>query len=312
MTEKGTWTSAAALLNAIMRGKQYAETAASKRPITWDKGKDLHDSALSCCIFGYLPPPRLTCLRTCTIPSYLGPCMHPDCKEPDVCKGNRLMQATTPDEGMSFVFPHHKTAIGRQHARPIEFVLPPDLTAIIQLYLREGRPKLVSRKAPHPYLFLARSGHYMDSMSGRTKLGPFFQAWIGRFGCTPVAPSLCRHIFIVDRRSNDKVPGPADQDAAVVMGHSTAQWDHGIYDISKFQTAAQNAVDGMAAWRSAHLQQFELHHQQGSKGQTPSQPAHVAHLSSASDSIDVCLSSEEEDEPVRGRKRGCFKRLYQI
>ena len=69
-----------------------------------------------------------------------------------------------------------------------------------------------------------------------------------------LSPSTCRHIFVVDRRTNQQLPGPADDDAAVAMGHSSKQWDLGIYDISKHTAAAQSAVNSMAAWRTA-LQQ---------------------------------------------------------
>ena len=58
----------------------------------------------------------------------------------------------------------------------------------------------------------------------------------------------------MDRRTNQQLPGPANDDAAVAMGHSSKQWDQGVYEISKQTAAAQSAVNSMAAWRTA-LQQ---------------------------------------------------------
>lgn len=276
MEAAGTWVSAAVLLEAIMRGKVLAEDAASHPPVTWTAARTLHDAALSCCIFGYLPPPRLSCLRNCTIPSFDGECRHPDCKDRANCHGNQLVHDALADGSMAFHFPHHKTSIGRQYARPITFRLPSELAALLQLYLQHGRPRLMGRGDPHPYMFLAKSGHHLDSKVGASKLNGIFTAWLSRLGCKQISPSTCRHIFVVDRRSNALVPGPADQDAAIVMGHSTAQWDHGIYDVSKFELAAQNAVDGMAAWRAAHHQQA-VAVQHGSNAQ-PTQPADQARV----------------------------------
>ena len=277
MTAAGTWVTAAQLLDGVVRGKQLAETAASHPPITLYIARDLHDAALSCCIFGYLPPPRLSCLRTCTIPSFSGPCMHPDCKDRDSCHGNQLLYDATDAGTMSFYFPHHKTSIGRQHARPISFIIPAELASLLQLYLTKGRPKLVGRHS-HPYLFLSKSGKGLASKSGSSQLTDIFQGWMARLGCRQVAPSTCRHIFVVDRRTTPSIPGPADEDAAVVMGNSTSQWDHGIYDVSKFDTAAQKGVDGMTAWRAAHQQ-----HAATNPGNDETVDLHNAELANPSD-----------------------------
>ena len=291
MTAAGTWISAGQLLHAIMQGKQLAESSASRPPITSYVARDIHDAALSCCIFGYLPPPRLTCLRTCTIPSYTGRCLHPDCKDPSSCHGNQLLAAPDAAAGgsMRFYFPHHKTSIGRQHARPITFALPAELAALLQLYLREGRPRLVSQN--HPYLFLSKTGQHLASKSGSSKLVDIWHSWMGRLGCRQVAPSTCRHIFVVDRRSQPSMPGPVDEHAAVVMGNSTQQWDHGIYDVSQFETAAQHAVDGMSAWRSAHQQQFAA-------AACTSPVPHGQQQSAETDDSDIYLSMSDAEEDV--------------
>ncbi|KAK9840139.1 hypothetical protein WJX74_004022 [Apatococcus lobatus] len=296
MTTAGTWVPAAQLINAIVRGKELALQAASQPPITLYIARDLHDAALMCCIFGYLPPPRLSCLRTCTIPSFAGPCMHPDCKERDNCHGNQLLRDAAGGGALSFYFPHHKTSIGRQHARPISFTIPTELASLLELYLQKGRPKLVSQDS-HPYLFLSKSGSDLASKAGSSKLTNIFQGWMARHGCRQVSPSTCRHIFVVDRRSMPNMPGPADEDAAVVMGNSTSQWDHGIYDVSKFETAAQKGVDGMTAWRTAHQQQQHVVADASNAPFAQVQPPSASAISAEEDQLqsEAAIASDDDD-----------------
>lgn len=158
MKSSGTWADAADLLAAILRGKAVAEQLGSQARVTHEEARIIHDAALACCIFGFLPPPRLSCLRECTLPGYSGRCMHPDCKEPGSCHGNRLLSPAATSDSMSFDFPHHKTAISKQRARAIKYELPLDLSDLLDLYLTVARPVLVSPAQPHPYLFLSKSG----------------------------------------------------------------------------------------------------------------------------------------------------------
>lgn len=255
MRASGTWADAADVLAAILKGKRLAEQLACEPPVQHAAAQDIHDATLACCIFGFLPPPRLTCLRECILPDYTGPCLHPDCKDSAACRGNRLVDLTGGSSRLGFSFPHHKTSNSRQRHRAIQFTLPQELSDLVRLYLKVGRPMLVNRSpssTPHPYLFVSRRGHSLASKSGAAMLTSMFQGWLGRHGCKQIAPSLCRHIFVVDRRSHAHLPGPVDDDAAIAMGHSCKQWDAGIYDVSKHATAAQKAVDSMAEWRQSH------------------------------------------------------------
>ncbi|KAK9831793.1 hypothetical protein WJX74_009426 [Apatococcus lobatus] len=299
MQEAGTWLDAADLLAALLRGKASAELAAIRAaacgdPITYQTARDLHDAALACCIFGFIPPPRLTCLRTCTVPSFDGQCMHSECKARSRCHGNQLLGSSTDGGSMSFHFPHHKTSIGKQQARAISFQLPAELSALLELYLRVGRPSLMSSQAqPHPFLFLTKSGGSLDSNHGASQLTDIFQGYMGRLGCKQVSPGTCRHIFVVDRKANQGMPGPSNKDAAIVMGHSQKQWDLGIYDVARFSTASQLAVDSMTAWRKAHCQRNSM---QGAalKGSAPGQadasgPMHID-LQEFQGALPVCSS----------------------
>lgn len=255
LRESGQWEDASDLLSGILKGKSYIEQLAASKHINYDMARDIHDGVMACCVFGFLPPPRLSCLRECTIPTYTGDCMHPDCKEPSVCHGNQLLSPAAGSSCMRFTFPHHKTSIGRQRARPIAFELPQELSDLLKLYLEAGRPRLMqtAKQPTHMFLFMSISGVPLADGTGRSKFTAMFSSWLARHGCNRLPPSLCRHIFVVDRQGAAQLPGPADQDAAVAMGHSEKQWSSGIYNVSKHATAAQAAVDSMAAWRAAHM-----------------------------------------------------------
>jgi hypothetical protein len=67
-----------------------------------------------------------------------------------------------------------------------------------------------------------------------------------------VPPYSLRHLFVGERRSNDRVDGPADTGAAMAMGHSVRQWDK-VYDQHLSARQVQGAVDAMEQWRGALL-----------------------------------------------------------
>ena len=305
MKSSGTWADAADLLAAIMRGKALAEQLGRQGSVTDEEARIIHDAALACCIFGFLPPPRLTCLRDCVVPDYSGPCLHRDCKDRAACHGNQLLSPTDLSDSMRFAFPHHKTAISKQRARPIKYELPLDLSDLLELYLRVARPVLISKARPHPYLFLSKSGSSLATKPGASKLTLTFQTWIAWNGCKSraVSPSTCRHIFVVDRRSHAHLPGPSDDHAAIAMGHSAKQWDEGIYDVGTHTRAAQQAVDDMAAWRSSHVRanasasRQASQHQPASNTTAETNAAGPLALDEDEDEEDLYLSfSDEEPE----------------
>jgi hypothetical protein len=59
---------------------------------------------------------------------------------------------------------------------------------------------------------------------------------------------VLRHIFVEERMSNERVDGPQDKGASMVMGHSLKMWGS-HYDTQYHGREAQNAVDGMDRWR---------------------------------------------------------------
>lgn len=51
-----------------------------------------------------------------------------------------------------------------------------------------------------------------------------------------------------ERRSADRVAGPADNQAAMAMGHTVAAWD-AAYDKNYQRRECQAGVDAMSVWR---------------------------------------------------------------
>ena len=62
-----------------------------------------------------------------------------------------------------------------------------------------------------------------------------------------------RDIFVLERRSSESADGPADHQAAVVMGNSVDAWD-AFYDKVYTQREGQAAVDVMGQWRAQLLE----------------------------------------------------------
>ncbi len=62
-----------------------------------------------------------------------------------------------------------------------------------------------------------------------------------------------RHIFVAERRSETRAPGPADASSAMIMANTTRQWDSS-YDLNFRRREAQMGVDAMNVWRHHLLQ----------------------------------------------------------
>lgn len=248
-----TWMSATDLLQLFMAAKQQAEQVYEKEGASLAACRQLHDAALSCTMFGYLPPMRLTCIRTMTHPSYTGPCLNPDCHKPG-CRGNRLIVHSTQPLQLEINIQHHKTERGKAF-KPITFTVPAELAQLLHQYA--GQPhSILTQAAAHvledagcPYLFMTKSGQ----MFGDSQLCTYWNAWLVAHGGTPMPPSKLRHIFVGERRSDDAAPGPSDAAAARVMGHSEIQWSM-WYDVHRHKRQCQHGVDAMAVWRQHLLQ----------------------------------------------------------
>ena len=51
----------------------------------------------------------------------------------------------------------------------------------------------------------------------------YWQKWLVLQGGVSMNPSMCRQVFVAERASDKSATGPANQGAAIVMGHSEQQ-----------------------------------------------------------------------------------------
>jgi hypothetical protein len=114
------------------------------RPAT---AKAVQDAAQLAMMFGYLPPLRLACVRTCLHPDCVQPsggCMDTECRQGSSCKGNRLEWVDSTKSKLKASFPHHKNEARWDHM-PIEFVLPPSLTNQLMPWINKGHSILAAQ-----------------------------------------------------------------------------------------------------------------------------------------------------------------------
>ena len=60
-----------------------------------------------------------------------------------------------------------------------------------------------------------------------------------------------------ERRSADRVEGPDDAQAAMIMGNTKREWD-GSYDLNFKRRESQEGVDAMTQWRAAMLEKASM------------------------------------------------------
>ena len=206
----------------------------------------LHDACMTSCMFGYLPPIRLFCIRSMQVPTQ-DTCLKVECGGSRGCKGNRL--AVRQGGQLWLDLPHHKNR-DRWHADPIILRLPAELAHLMHCYLQQGHCVLFPQGLP--FMFGdSKNGKPFDTPSA---FHYYFRVLLKRLGASAVIPpSRMRHIFVDERRSLDAAPGPSNAGAATVMGNSVQEWDRS-YDLDMRRRESQAAVDSMPAWREAMLE----------------------------------------------------------
>ncbi|KAL3163440.1 hypothetical protein ABBQ32_009816 [Trebouxia sp. C0010 RCD-2024] len=244
------------LVQTIHGAQQQSQAQLQQQGVTVETSRDMHDAALAAMIFSHLPPIRLSCIKSLVGPAYLGPCLHPDCKEPS-CEGNRLSIMSESPLLMRISLPHHKNA--RKWGKAvIEFDVPSDLAQLLHTYLGAPRKALLEHHLligdACPYVFMDMHGRGFVAAAVLTL---YWQKWLVSRGGVAMNPSMCRQVFVDERQSDSATAGPSNQGAAMVMGHSVKQWDK-WYDMQYHPRLAQNAVDGMQSWRAAMLQSHTL------------------------------------------------------
>lgn len=250
LEEAGKWMSAADLVLLITTARDDVEASILEAGFNPDTCKALHDVVLACTIFGYLPPIRLACIWSLLHPQYQGPCLHEDCKE-ESCQGNRLIITSRDPLQMHIHLPHHKNE-GAWEEATIHFELPGELAKIMYMHVSKGHVELcqhymVLGSPPCPFVFMTTTGGGLSSSS----LNKHWQSWLKQQGGVPhLPPSTCRHIFVDERMSNERVEGPKNQGAAMAMGNTVASWGRYYHKQKHFHPRdCQAAVNAMDVWR---------------------------------------------------------------
>ena len=244
LRQQGKWQDAPELLQLLMQHKAAAECAyAAEEVLLPEQARELHDIALLCMMFGWLPPPRSSCIRTLCPPWHRGPCTNPDCSKPD-CWGNRIyVRGTGDNRALKIHLPHHKSA---RVWGPIEYDLPAELSVLLCLYLCKAYRVLRDEHGgQHPFMFMDNNGQAFQSGS----FSLHFKSALQARGGADMSPHTLRHVFVVARMQRTSPQGPVDQaGAAYCMGHDPSQWQL-TYDLGALQSKAQAAIEGMAVWR---------------------------------------------------------------
>ena len=249
MQEEGKWMHAREVV--CLFDKHRAEVmhafADATSVLSPAQARRVHDVTLCCCLFGYMPPLRLYCIRTMVAPHVSRVCPEEGCSTPArPCAGNRVM--INPAGSLCFHLPHHKNAM-RWGKLAIQFDVPLGLLELMQLYIDKARPVLLAEcEVSLPEFFLTSTGLRFTS----ARFCQYFQEIMVRMGAPAIAPKDLRHIFVVDRCDDTNAPGPVNAGAAMVMGHSERAWAE-VYDLRFARRMANDAVSAMADWRAHHL-----------------------------------------------------------
>lgn len=241
-----------------------------------------HNMLLVDCLSGFLPPTRLSCIRSIKIPSAArSPCKDPDCDRPG-CRGNRLelmenfyvpsinslssSKTSTQPVAVSSLFSkpmlpppklqklklileHHKTSTNANQA--IECELPEDLAKNVHSYLQHGHPTL-TLETDCKMLFVSSMGQAMTEQC-------LWRLWLDlqkewKAPWQPFEPRLLRHIHVTF-----EIQSMADAVAATnssahmeggahIMGNSTKVWAKS-YCPQYGSIMAQAAIDKITKWR---------------------------------------------------------------
>ena len=94
------------------------------QPPTMQQARAIHDALLACCMFSYMPPVRLVCLRTLQMPMTEG-CHTEGCTRLG-CQGNRIICKPT---AFHLLLSHYK--VDHRFAIPLSLCFSPDLVSLL-------------------------------------------------------------------------------------------------------------------------------------------------------------------------------------
>ncbi|GIL57134.1 hypothetical protein Vafri_12397, partial [Volvox africanus] len=234
----------------------------------------------------YLPPLRMSALSTLMVPGSTS-CCNKDCRQ-RACRGNNLTQvvrkpkvqqpAANPSSGpscstgaannaassvtcMQLELNHHKTARFAKNREPLTVILPPDLSKLIQTYVRHARPVLMQRAPAVVDDMMSSSQQLLIDKNGQPFNNGFAMEWRDieeRYGAPweHIPPQKLRHIHSTTAYTSlvQEVARqlPDLQPHARVMGNSLRVW--GSHYIQRpGSIVAQAGVDNLNKWRKAQL-----------------------------------------------------------
>ena len=182
LEEEGAWLSASEVVVMMeeLRTMALDEVAKCEVELSVFTARVLHDAALGNCMFGWIPPPRLSCLRLLQVPDHRG-CLHVDCVgsvNHKNCGGNRLERK---GDDLLMVLPHHKNQVRWTNAE-IKFRLPKELQSLLDLYLEKGHSVI---SPASPYVFSDQKGKAMQSAS---QISHWWEALLKKMGSPAIFP----------------------------------------------------------------------------------------------------------------------------
>ena len=303
LREQGKWMDAWEVVALFEKHRLWAMNShgAGAGPLALDVARRIHDVALCCCMFGWMPPLRVSCIRSMMIPSYSGLCRVEGCLAAfPACTGNRLSYR---DGHLQFFLPHHKNS--RRWGRAvIQFDVPDGLLQLLQLYLSRARPVLAAAlDVSLPNMFISTTGKAFSA----PLFCQYFQSVMCKMQAAPIAPKDLRQIFVTERCSRNSAPGPHRSGAAMVMGHSERQWDES-YNLEFGRSLAQQAVACMPEWRMHALARAAapalgaVAWDAGASTLVPVAGRVGVHEDEEDDDDSVCDEPEERGPSPRGRR----------
>jgi hypothetical protein len=267
MADRGEWLAPEIMVARVVAAHTRAMAAIHahlqqplpRRPPTAEVAATVQAALMCCMCFGYLPPIRTSVLLSLVPYTYKGPCTNPNCQHPAMCSGNRVERTVLFDAARnpvgktySIFAPHHKNE-ARWGGAPIKIQLPTEMWPLVEFMVEGGHRALTrtaaAAEAPRT-LFVHPST--MQPFQYST-FGTLFRDTLLQGTGADFPPQLCRSIFVAERRRADRAPGPADDAAAAVLGHSLRQWDN-TYDREFKGRQAAAVPQAMKAWREQLLQ----------------------------------------------------------
>lgn len=182
LQQEGKLMPAEDLVLALDKFRRHAlQAVPSARSVTLSPyaARLLHDAALGCTLFGYIPPPRLSCVRTLQVPWSVG-CLHEDCVDLPThhsCIGNRL---EVRNSELWIVLSHHKNKF-KWDGTVIRFRLPTELESLMHAYLLRahwvlcpGCPYVFTDMKARPMLKASKLSHYWEHILRRCEVEAVF------------------------------------------------------------------------------------------------------------------------------------------